>query len=80
MPCTPRKARLLLKAGKAKVIKMVPFTLQLHYGSFGYFDLRLLDGTKIHASASYKQLKQVQRASALLVERRDGVSSLSLKA
>lgn len=38
--------------------------------SSGYFDLRTLDGTKIHASASYKQLTQVQRASALLVERR----------
>lgn len=36
MPCRPRKARLLLKAGKAKVIKMVPFTLQLRYGSAGY--------------------------------------------
>lgn len=36
MPCEPRKARLLLKSGKAKVIKMVPFTLQLHYGSSGY--------------------------------------------
>jgi hypothetical protein len=36
MPCRPRKARLLLKAGKAKVIKMVPFTLQLLYGSAGY--------------------------------------------
>ncbi|HEX4205855.1 MAG TPA: RNA-guided endonuclease IscB, partial [Ktedonobacteraceae bacterium] len=36
MPCSPRKARLLLKQGKAKVIKMVPFTLQLLYGSSGY--------------------------------------------
>ena len=36
MPCSPRKARLLLKEGKAKVIKMVPFTLQLLYGSSGY--------------------------------------------
>ncbi len=36
MPCSPRKARLLLKAGKAKVISMAPFTLQLLYGSFGY--------------------------------------------
>ena len=36
MPCHPRKARLLLKAGKAKVIRMVPFTLQLLYGSSGY--------------------------------------------
>lgn len=36
MPCQPRKARLLLKEGKAKVAKMGPFTLQLLYGSSGY--------------------------------------------
>jgi hypothetical protein len=36
MPCQPRKARLLLKASKAQVVKMVPFTIQLRYGSSGY--------------------------------------------
>ena len=36
MPCTPRKARLLLKQGKAKVVKRTPFTIQLLYGSSGY--------------------------------------------
>lgn len=36
MPCQPRKARLLLKENKAKVIKMVPFTIQLLHGSSGY--------------------------------------------
>ena len=36
MPCQPRKARLLLKAGKAKVVKRTPFTIQLIYGSSGY--------------------------------------------
>jgi RRXRR protein/HNH endonuclease len=36
MPCQPRKARLLLKEGKAKVVKMVPFTIHLLYGSSGY--------------------------------------------
>src|SRR5260370_9440406 len=36
MPCQPRKARVLLKEGKAKVVRMVPFTLQLLYGSSGY--------------------------------------------
>src|SRR5713226_10501793 len=36
MPCQPRKARVLLKEGKAKVVKMAPFTLQLLYGSSGY--------------------------------------------
>src|ERR1700704_5917031 len=36
MSCNPKKARLLLKEGKAKVVKMVPFTIQLLYGSSGY--------------------------------------------
>lgn len=36
MPCSPRKARILLKESKAKVIKKEPFTIQLLYGSSGY--------------------------------------------
>ena len=36
MPCTARKARLLLKQKKAKVLKKEPFTIQLLYGSTGY--------------------------------------------
>lgn len=36
MPCQPGKARLLLQGGKAKVVRMVPFTIQLLYGSSGY--------------------------------------------
>ncbi len=43
--------------------------------SSGYFDIRLLDGTKIHASASYKKLRRVEYANTLLVERRKGDSS-----
>ncbi|WP_053958279.1 RRXRR domain-containing protein [Sulfobacillus thermosulfidooxidans] len=31
----PRKARLLLNAGKIKVIRRIPFTIQLLFGSFG---------------------------------------------
>lgn len=41
--------------------------------SSGYFDLRTLDGTKVHASANHKKLKIVQRASACLTERRGGI-------
>lgn len=33
MPCTQRKARLLLKAGKAKIYKYNPFTIQLKYAT-----------------------------------------------
>jgi len=36
MPTTPRKARLLLKQGKAKVAGREPFTIQLLHGSSGY--------------------------------------------
>jgi len=36
MPCQPRKARLLLKEGKATMVRMVPFTLRLLCGSSGY--------------------------------------------
>lgn len=36
MPCNPRKTRLLLKEGKAKVVKRTPFTIQLLFGSSGY--------------------------------------------
>jgi 5-methylcytosine-specific restriction endonuclease McrA len=36
MPCSPRKARVLLVAGSAKVIRRTPFTIKLLYGSSGY--------------------------------------------
>jgi hypothetical protein len=59
MPCRPRKARLLLKAGKAKIVRMVPFTLQLLYGSSGYkqeVSLGIDAGTKhIGLSATTEQ-------------------------
>ena len=36
----------------------------------GYFDLRKLDGTKVHPAASYKTLTLLERASTTLTERR----------
>ena len=33
MPTTPRKARILLKQGKAKVVRRTPFTIQLLYAT-----------------------------------------------
>jgi len=36
MPCSPRKARLLLKRGKATVVRNTPFIIQLIYSSSGY--------------------------------------------
>lgn len=39
----------------------------------GYFDLRKLDGTIIHRSASYKKLELIQSRNTWLIERRVGV-------
>ena len=36
MPCGERKARLLLKAGKARVVHRTPFTIRLVFGASGY--------------------------------------------
>lgn len=36
MPTTPRKARILLKEGKAIIYRREPFTIKLVYGSTGY--------------------------------------------
>jgi len=36
MPCSNRKARLLLKEGKAEIHSYKPFTIQLKFGSSGY--------------------------------------------
>ncbi len=36
MPCSPRKARVLLSNGLAKVVKRTPFTIKMLNGSSGY--------------------------------------------
>lgn len=36
MPCSPKKARILLQEGKAKVIRKSPFAIQLSFGTSGY--------------------------------------------
>ncbi len=83
MPCHPAKARILLKKGKAKVVQRTPFTIQLLYGSSGYrqpITLGVDSGTKIHASASVKELQLLEGAKTFLIEPRllpavnDGVS------
>jgi len=38
--------------------------------AIGYFDLRKLDGTKVHPSAKVKELSLLERANTLLTERR----------
>ena len=62
MPCSPRKARLLLKTKAAKVVKRCPFTIQLKHGSSGYkqhITLGVDSGSKtigLSASTTKKEL------------------------
>ena len=55
MPCSPRKARILLRDGKAKVVCKEPFTIKLKYWSTGYTNktltLSIDSGSKTIGSA-----------------------------
>jgi hypothetical protein len=49
LPCHPARARKLLKIGKAKLIQVVPFTIQLNYeinDPLGSFTVGIDDGAK----------------------------------
>ena len=80
MPCSPAKARHLLDAGKAKVKKRTPFTIQLLFGSTGYTQEVILGvdaGSKtigLLASAETKEL-----FSAEVKPRNDVVDLLSTR-
>ena len=78
MPCNPRKARLLLKEKKAKVVKRTPFTIQLLYASSGYkqaVSLGVDAGTK-HIGLSATTEKNVLFEAKVLL-RTDIVNLLS---
>lgn len=69
MPCKPRKARLLLKEGKAKVFKRTPFTIQLKCGSSGYKqDVTLgVDSGFVHIGiAAVTEKKEIYAADVTL--------------
>lgn len=44
--------------------------------SSGYFDIRMLDGTKVHASASYKKLQLLEQSHGQITERRMAIHPL----
>ena len=44
--------------------------------SSGYFDLRMLDGTKIHASANHKKLRLLEHSHGQIIERRMAIPPL----
>ena len=78
MPCTPRKARLLLKSNKAILVKQTPFTIKLLYGSSAYKQKVVLGidaGSKIAGFSASTNSKEL--FSAELTLRNDVVELLS---
>ncbi len=80
MPCSPCKARKLLKQGKAKVKRTDSFTIQLLYGSTGYkqpITLGIDAGSK-HIGVSASTIKQELYAADVEI-RNDVVEKLSTR-
>jgi len=76
MPCSPAKARKLLKENKAKIVKRDIFTIQLLYGSSGYkqpISLGIDAGSKIIGVSATTEIKEVFAAEYTL---RNDVSGL----
>lgn len=76
MPCKPRKARILLKKKKAKVVNRTPFTIQLLYGSSGYrqpINLGVDAGSKYIGLSATTMDKELFKAT---VELRQDISKL----
>lgn len=78
MPCKPQKARKLLKANKAEVVKYEPFTIKLKYGSSGYKQPVTLgiDTGSVHIGASASTEKQELYASETVMRSGDGKASI----
>lgn len=81
MPCSPAKARHLLKDGKAKLVKRTPFTIQLLYGSSGYrqgITLGVDAGSK-HIGLSAVTADDREVFAAEVTPRNDVVGNLSTR-
>lgn len=78
MPCSRRKARILLKTKKAKVVRRTPFTIRLLYGSSGYKqDITLgVDAGSKHVGLS-ASTEKMELFAADLRPRNDVVKLLS---
>lgn len=80
MPCSPRKARLLLKEGKARVVKRTPFVIKLLYGSAGYkqqITLGVDAGSKHIGLSACTETKELYKEE--LTPRNDVVELLSAR-
>lgn len=80
MPCSPAKARHLLKDGKAEITKRTPFTIRLLHGSSGYVQEVILGvdaGSKTIGMSASTQKEELFAAEVM--PRNDVVNNLSTR-
>ena len=74
MPTTPRKARILLQSGRAKIVGREPFTIQLIYGSSGYKQLISLGIDAGYKYVGFSAITEIEELIGGEVELLDGMS------
>ncbi|MGH8000799.1 MAG: RNA-guided endonuclease IscB [Brasilonema sp.] len=74
MPTTPRKARILLQSGKAKIVGRDPFTIQLIYGSSGYKQPVSLGIDAGYKHVGFSAITEIEELIGGEVELLDGLS------
>jgi N6-L-threonylcarbamoyladenine synthase len=74
MPCTPHKAKILLRTGKAHVIKRNPFTIQLNYGSTGYKQELTLGVDTGHTHVGFSVISATKEVFSAVATLRNDIS------
>ena len=75
MPCSSRKARLLLESDKAKVIHRSPFTIQLIHGSTGYKQDLSLGVDTGHSAVGLSVVSKTKEVFSAVAKMRNDISS-----
>jgi hypothetical protein len=74
MPCKPRKAKILLREGSAKVVKRVPFTIQLKHGSTGYKQELTLGVDTGHSEVGLSVTSETKEVFSAVAKMRNDIS------
>lgn len=75
MPCSSRKARLLLEGDKANVVKRNPFTIQLVHGSTGYKQDLTLGVDTGHNEVGLSVVSDTKEVFSAVAKMRNDISS-----
>lgn len=74
MPCKPRKAKVLLREGKASVVKRMPFTIQLKHGSTGYKQELTLGVDTGHSEVGISVVSETKEVFSAVAKMRNDIS------